>query len=662
MTPQEQANDLFNRALGHFRQRQFIKADALLVPLLSLAPHAPPALNLKAAIAREMGLAEQALPYAVQAVELAPEDPVYCCNLGQILADLGHNDEALGAFENGLKLLLTRSGHRLTENVLLFDLARIAIDSPMVLDGFSASVERYAQLYHSRPHSAPLRSTLREQIRSQNVLSRGVEETKAHASVHYLIDIIGLFFTTPAKDNQETVETLLLPWLQEALQREWFDFALWLELQLDLRYVHQTETEEHFARHYRTIAPLMNQAGQGLRRRLPQSTTSPIPDSANISFIVHQLDTVGPNLVLLDALSSMDTSTRSVTVYVLNDVEPSAYQQFVTSGARIVSLSSEYPHLRENALHLLLELRRRLASDEIAVALWTANIAYMSFAFGLRLAPVQIWWSMKYHSIELEDIDGYFAIGSQEKFKRIGNRDWRCIHGAFKELYAPALSSQARTIRQQYPVKTLLGCMGRVEKLDNPQYLDAVTDILKARPDTGFLWSGQSRLPSVQEYFEKSGVADRCFFVGWINTRLYAQVLDICLDTFPFGGGITVFECMAAEKPVVFHLSPESMETGVPMVILPLLNRRIGTPEQQELAKSLFTNEDGDNLFLCANDQQEYITMALRAIDSQRFRDFAGQAARTFVEMFIMDTGEMARTLLAHIEEVVSISNQNAPS
>ena len=269
---------------------------------------------------------------------------------------------------------------------------------------------------------------------------------------------------------------------------------------------------------------------------------------------------------------------------------------------------------------------------------------------------------MKYHSIELEDIDGYFAIGSQEKFKRIGNRDWRCIHGAFKELYAPALSSQARTIRQQYPVKTLLGCMGRVEKLDNPQYLDAVTDILKARPDTGFLWSGQSRLPSVQEYFEKSGVADRCFFVGWINTRLYAQVLDICLDTFPFGGGITVFECMAAEKPVVFHLSPESMETGVPMVILPLLNRRIGTPEQQELAKSLFTNEDGDNLFLCANDQQEYITMALRAIDSQRFRDFAGQAARTFVEMFIMDTGEMARTLLAHIEEVVSISNQNAPS
>lgn len=654
MTPQERANDLFNRALGHFRQQQFNEANALLEPLLALAPDAPPALNLKAVVSRELGRADQALPYATQAVTLAPQDPVYCCNLGQILADLGHDDEAMRALETGTRFFLIRNGQRLSSDVLLFDLTRIAIDAPQALAEPSVYLERYLKLLHTRPQAALLRSGLLEQLHRRNVITNSANEATAHAAIRYLIDLVGLFLNTPPTDNRTTVETLVLPWLQQALEREWFDLALWLELQLDLRYVHQTETEEHYARHYRTVAPLMNGAGRQLRNRLPPAPSPANPNTASVAFVVHHLDSLGPNRVLLDALRAMDQTSHAVSVYVLSDVDQRALSSFLDTGARIVALSDECPHLRGMAYQLLLELRRRLASDGTAAILWATNIAHMSFAFGLRLAPAQIWWSMKYHSVEFEDIDGYFALGTLEKFKRIGSRNWRCVHGAVGDLYDADLNNQARKIRQQFPVKTLLGCMGRVEKLDNPQYLDAVADILQARPDTGFLWSGQSRLPRIQECFERAGVADRCFFVGWIDTRLYAQVLDVCLDTFPFGGGITVFECMAAGKPTVFHLSPEAMESGVPMVILPLLNGKAGTPEQQEKARMFYTDEKGEKLFLCASDSQEYMAIALHLIDDERFRDAVGQAGRKFVETFIADTAEMTRSLLTHIDEVVS--------
>ncbi len=654
MHPQERANDLFNRALGYFRQERLSEANELLDPLLAIAPDAPPALNLKAVILSRLGFASQALPYAVQAVTFSPEDPVYCCNLGQVLTGLGHVNEAISAFELGFKLFLKQRGHAADTGEMLLNLAQVATIAPQALTEPSVYFENYLKLLHARPQAALLRSSLLEQLHSRNVITNSSNEATAHAAIRYLMDLVGLSLNTPATDNRTTVETLVLPWLQQALEREWFDLALWLELQLDLRYVHQTETEEHYARHYRTVAPLMNGAGRQLRNRLPPTPSPANPNTASVAFVVHHLDSLGPNRVLLDALRSMDQTSRAVSVYVLSDVDQRALSSFLDTGVRIVALSDECPHLRGMAYQLLLELRRRLANDGTAAILWATNIAHMSFAFGLRLAPAQIWWSMKYHSVELEDIDGYFALGTLEKFKRIGSRNWRCVHGAVGDLYDADLNNQARKIRQQFPVKTLLGCMGRVEKLDNPQYLDAVADILQARPDTGFLWSGQSRLPRIQECFERAGVADRCFFVGWIDTRLYAQVLDVCLDTFPFGGGITVFECMAAGKPTVFHLSPEAMESGVPMVILPLLNGQVGTPDKRERAQHIYTAENGETLFLCATNNQEYTKMALRLIDDKPFRDAVGHAGQEFVEAFVMDIAEMARTLLVHIEEITT--------
>lgn len=653
MTPQEEANDLFNRALEFFRQERFNEANELLDPLLAIAPDAPPALNLKSVVLSRLGLASQALPYAAQAVTLSPDDPFYCCNLGQVLMGLGHVNEAVSAFDIGFRHFLARSGHGANGEETLLGLAQAAASAPQALAEPSVYFESYLHLLHRQPQAPSLRAKLLEQLKNQDVLGNAPDEATAQESLRYLLDLAGLHFNTPVADNQATMDALALPWLRRALERDWFDLALWLEREIDLRYVHQIETEEHHTRHYRTVAPLMNQAGRRVRDTLPPVAAPSSGQGGKIAFLVHDLHPYDANRVMLDALRGMGDAARNATIIALGDIHPSAYQDFTACGVAIFAPGAGQPHLKGKWYPLLLEARKHLAEQGIGVVLWNTNNAHMSFAFGLRLAPVQIWWSLQYHGIELEDIDGYIGISFHEKFKRIGQRDWRCVHSGVADLFDPGLSSQAQQLRQQFPVKTLLGCMGRVEKLNNPQYLDAVTDILQARPEAGFLWTGQMHLPAAQERFEKAGVANRCFFAGWVNTRLYAQVLDICLDTFPFGGGITVSECMAAGRPVVFRLSPEAMESGVPMVILPLLEGKVGTPERQEQTRKIFTGKDGENLFLLSKNTPEYTAMALRLIDDPDFRQAVGEAGRQFKQTYYMDIEEMARTLLEHIGEIV---------
>ena len=53
----------------------------------------------------------------------------------------------------------------------------------------------------------------------------------------------------------------------------------------------------------------------------------------------------------------------------------------------------------------------------------------------MRIAPVQIHWSMKYHSVEFDEIDGYLTIGSFEQYRIINGKKWRAGHGALDPLY-----------------------------------------------------------------------------------------------------------------------------------------------------------------------------------------------------------------------------------
>ena len=152
-----------------------------------------------------------------------------------------------------------------------------------------------------------------------------------------------------------------------------------------------------------------------------------------------------------------------------------------------------------------------------------------------------------------------------------------------------------------------------------------------------------------------SAVAARTRFLGWVHTPLYAQVLDLFLDSFPFPCGLTLSEAMAAGKPVVLFESPESLETGLAGAISPVREgtARVSTSDRARIAE-IFTARQPFDLYCCARTPAEYEALASRLIEDPRFRADAGKANQTFIERFLSDPQSEGSKLVSHLEDILA--------
>ena len=75
------------------------------------------------------------------------------------------------------------------------------------------------------------------------------------------------------------------------------------------------------------------------------------------------------------------------------------------------------------------------------------------------------------------------------------------------------------------------------------------------------MWAGREEDPFISNAFKDAGVRDKTEFIGWVNTSLFANVLDLMLDTFPIGNSITAFQAMEAGTPVIMRKSTGEIRT-----------------------------------------------------------------------------------------------------
>jgi glycosyltransferase involved in cell wall biosynthesis len=270
------------------------------------------------------------------------------------------------------------------------------------------------------------------------------------------------------------------------------------------------------------------------------------------------------------------------------------------------------------------------------------------------MAPVQGWLAMKYHACEIDEIDARFAVENVVLTKRMDGHDWRTFGSAAASWLDPALEVPARELRAGFPADAVVAAsIGREEKLDSPPFLEAVCTLLQRHPRLHFVWTGRVQRPSIQGAFERAGVAARTRFAGWVDTRLYAQAIDLFLDSFPFPCGFTLKEAMAAGKPAVMMSTPESLETGVPGAISPLVDGSgAAAPEARERLRAIFTAERDFDLYRCAGSPDEYVAMAGALVADAGLRSRVGSANRAFIEAFLSSPAAEARKFLAHLDAI----------
>jgi glycosyltransferase involved in cell wall biosynthesis len=254
----------------------------------------------------------------------------------------------------------------------------------------------------------------------------------------------------------------------------------------------------------------------------------------------------------------------------------------------------------------------------------------------------------------VDEIDAHVAVENVVLTKRMEGRDWRTFGSAAPSWVDPALAGAARELRAQFPADAVVAAsIGREEKLDSAPFVESVCRLLQRHRNLHFVWTGRVQRPSIQGAFERAGVADRTHFAGWVDTRLYAQAIDLFLDSFPFPCGFTLKEAMAAGKPAVMMRTAESLETGVPGAISPLVEGTGAAPAQvRERMRSMFTESRDFDLYRCAATPAEYEAIASALVDDAPLRARVGAANRAFIEAFLSSPHDEARKLLAHLDAI----------
>ncbi len=301
---------------------------------------------------------------------------------------------------------------------------------------------------------------------------------------------------------------------------------------------------------------------------------------------------------------------------------------------------------------------------EISTLVGVCNLRTIALAFSMRIAPVQIHWSMKYHSVEFDEIDGYLTIGSFEQYRIINGKKWRAGHGALDPLYKLEFKGNAEIKRRELKNGKdciIFGCLGREAKINSDEYAEAVAQILTQVPNSIYIWTGRINHPEISSRFRELGILDRCRFIGWVNTALYAQVLDVFLDSFPFASGHTAFESMAAGCPVIVRITPESLESSSLTNILPAFRSNQVPKNLQEDIKHTWLDESGNILLPIAEDFASYVNIAVQLAVDRDFRHRIGELSRMFVNRFMMDTKLMAETHTNHILDIIKQS-RNKPN
>jgi len=518
---------------------------------------------------------------------------------------------------------------------------------------------RYGELLGNAGMLAQAGETMLAPLALRDPLARapGADEDAVYATLRLLDFSSG----ADAPWREAMMSRVVLPWMRRAADADRFGLALMLEAQAYTAYVVAQESEQHFRRAFALWSDFMRAAGRRAAAAAPAVAPAPAGEIPRVAFFLHSGGMLAHTRVLfefLDALRLLQPRPLEAVIFHRGRASAEFAQRAAALGVACHALAGSGGASED--YEALLSLRRQIATQGITAIVWLSVATHMGFAFAMRVAPVQIWWALKYHSLDYPEIDGRLTAASAGATKRVGGKLWRSAPLAADDWFRPELAASAAQLRARYAEHDLLfACLGREEKLNSEPFLEAVAQLLQRCPRAGFLWTGRERLTAIEARLQALGVGARCHYIGWVDTKLYAQVIDVFLDSFPFPCAFTLYEAMAAGKAVVSFASAESAETGLNGLLGPLLAGESGTPDEQARARAIFGGE-AHPLFFCANRPERYVELAETLAGDAALRRAAGEANRAFVQAFLSDRERMARTVARHLLELIAEARQPA--
>jgi len=487
----------------------------------------------------DLGRLEEALASFDRALVLRPDYPEACNNRGNTLRELGRLDEALAAYDRALALKPDHASAWSNRGNVLRDLNRT--------EAALASLERALELRPDHAgiwtnHGNLLKDLGRpdEALASQDravALDPRLAEAWANRG-NALIDL-----RRPGEALASIEKALALePGLANAYTRKIFVMDLLPELGFAQHQAERRRFHEMFAR------PLLPE-GAVVRN----ATGVPVP--LKLGYVSADFRLHSASAAFGVVLRRHDRSSFRLALYSGVKVEDEVTGRFRALAdewvpAAALSDAALAERIRADGIDILVDLSGHSAGNRLLV-------------FARKPAPVQITAWGHATGTGLEAMDYFFAdpVAVPPAVRHLFAEevcDLPCIVPYEAPAYLPALAELPALRRRS----VTFGCLNRFGKV-SPEAIALWARILKAVAGSRMLLKDRalgnpSARSLVLETFAKHGIgAERVELRGGSahpeHLAVYNEV-DIALDPFPQGGGVTTWEAMAMGVPVVSKL------------------------------------------------------------------------------------------------------------
>jgi len=362
-------------------------------------------------------------------------------------------------------------------------------------------------------------------------------------------------------------------------------------------------------------------------------------DSQKIGILIDRLVFNSPFKVIY-ALLNVLAKKYEIYVYSMNYVDKQPDSQNIIDaleslGVKVVSYQNYfikdgyyYSHLKK-----ALMLRETIIKDGIDYLI-TMTFGYdiPNFIFSNRSAPKQIFWSHGNCTSEVLNID-----------KKISHFPQQCE--GFETFEIPKIrefligdekdEENAEIIKKSFKEKygedvVILGCIGRLIKIDDEEYIKIVFEIMKRNKNTIYLACGTGNKETIIKKLDKYGIDKKRFiFTGQINPHVYGRVIDLYLAPFE-NPGEALEEYRHKIRPYVALHSKEWLED---------VKKNFKDDPEKFILKDIYTDEDlkkamntepliEENRYaflykLIPNvlNKEDYLKVALRMLEDEQLKN-----------------------------------------
>lgn len=255
----------------------------------------------------------------------------------------------------------------------------------------------------------------------------------------------------------------------------------------------------------------------------------------------------------------------------------------------------------KKVLYNVFVLRRMIIENDIDIVFWPTPPFHMFFYFAFGLAPKQIWFTHYLRSnISFPYLDDCISPGGTgqitEKF--YNGKMWKIVpHVVFNEAFMK---------------KKILFLPARLEKIKQPDFLNALVKIMHTCPNTSFKWTGYYFDKELDLFFSKNGLSGRNTYIPWMdNATLLNEIKnsDVILSPFPLALG--TIEIMSAHlyRPIVSMYNEENSMYWRD----PYWEAKQGNKDLQKIC----LDENGNSILAENRTVEEYVKDAINVINDE---------------------------------------------